>query len=64
MTNPRDYAAEFIAACQARRSATATFAEQGEARKAATKIERAARKAGVDLDVIALDEQARVNLYG
>ncbi|HEY1177474.1 MAG TPA: DEAD/DEAH box helicase family protein, partial [Phytomonospora sp.] len=54
----RDYAGEYREARLRARSA-ATLSERGQHEAEASKIERAARRAGVDLDVIELDEEAR-----
>lgn len=62
-TAPRDFAAEYTAARTDARRPGATLAQRGEAQRAAAKIERAADRAGVRLDTIALDEAARVALY-
>jgi hypothetical protein len=65
MTNTtRDFAAEYIAARTDARRKGATISERAAAQKVAAKAATAARKAGVKLDEIALDEQARQNLYG
>lgn len=58
MTTNRDFAAEFIAARIESRSSD-NLAERDAAWKKAASIARAARKAGVELDEVALDEQAR-----
>ena len=62
-TAARDFTAEYIAARKVVRSAD-TMKAQYDAEDAAAKIARTARRAGVKLDEITLDEQARVELYG
>jgi len=58
------FTANYLAARKAARRPGATLTERGEAQKLARKVAAAARRAGVKLDEIALDEQARVELYG
>jgi len=66
MTNAaaRDHAAEYLAARRDARRPGATLAERANAQRVAAGIARAARRAGVELDEIGLDEQARTELYG
>lgn len=63
-TAARDFTAEFIAAREDSRREGATMTERYDAQDRAAKIARAAARKGIELDEIALDEQARLNLYG
>lgn len=63
MTRTQDLAADYIDACKAARRADATLAEQHEARELAAKIALQAYNLGSPLDEVALDEQARRELY-
>lgn len=63
-TTTRDYAAEYLAARKAVRAPGIDITERGKAERAAGRIATAADRAGVRIDEIALDERARVELYG
>lgn len=60
----RDFVAEFIAAREDARRKGATITERGAAQKRSSAIAASARRKGIKLDEIVLDEQARQNLYG
>jgi hypothetical protein len=62
MTN-RDFSAEYLAARTAVRSA-ADLTARGKAEAQARRISNAADRAGVRIDEIELDEQARRALFG
>lgn len=62
MTTTRDYAAEYLAARIDSR-ATTDLDKRLDAQRRARAIEMAADRAGVRLDITALDEQARLHLY-
>lgn len=57
------FEADYIAAREASRLPAATLAERDQAWTIARRIARAAKRAGIELDEIALDERARRNLY-
>jgi hypothetical protein len=59
----RDYAAEYLAAALESRS-TADLTVRGPAWARMEEISEAAYTAGVNIDEITLDEQARVQLHG
>lgn len=63
-TTDRDFAAEYLAARIDARSPDSTIADIAAAQRKAARIAKAAEKAGVRIDEIGLDEQARVTLYG
>jgi hypothetical protein len=58
MTTSRDFEAEYLAACIADRTA-ADIAGRAAAQRKMASVDRAADKAGVRLDVLGIDEQAR-----
>ncbi len=62
-TTTRDFAAEYIAARKDSRAENATIDQRMTAQTDSAKIARAARRAGVKLDEIGLDEQARRELH-
>lgn len=62
MNTTRDYAAEYLTARKARHAAT-TMREQEQAEELASAIDDAAYDAGVNLDLITLDEQARLVVF-
>jgi hypothetical protein len=62
-TTTRNFAAEYLAARKDVRRPGATLTEQGEAAAAARKILRAAERAGVEFNEVAIDEEARLALY-
>jgi hypothetical protein len=65
MTTTRDYAAEYYAACYADRSCTdGQVAARGAAMARMDAIYEAALDAGVNLDVLGIDEAARVAIHG
>lgn len=63
-TTAATFEAAYIAARKASRSATATLTERYAAQDESAKIARRAARAGVRLDEIGLDEQARRELVG
>ena len=62
-STPRDYAAEYLAARTDARRPGADLTARNAAEKAARRIDAAAIRAGITLDVGALDEAARTALY-
>jgi hypothetical protein len=60
-TTTADFAAAYVAARKASRVEGATLAQREVAWDHAAKVEKLARNAGINLDTIALDEQARVS---
>lgn len=63
MSGTRDYAAEYKAARYEKHTAS-DLAGQLSAEKLARSVDRAADRAGIYLDVITLDEQARLESLG
>ncbi len=62
-TRTRDFAAEYFAARKDSRQPGATLTERSQAQRVAAKVARAAERAGVYIDEVELDEQARLELY-
>lgn len=59
----RDYAAEYLAA-RIEREQAKFITERGEAEAKCRKIDRAADRAGVYIDIVELGEQARLQVHG
>src|SRR3954453_9286946 len=59
MTTTRDYAAEYTEARRAWHASDGGMEARAEVARASTRIARAARRAGVELDELGLDEKAR-----
>ena len=64
MNTLRDYAADYLAARRVVRAPDVTDAARDAARIDAERVDFAARCAGVDLDIVSLDELARLEHYG
>lgn len=62
-TTTRDFAAEYFATCLDARRPGATLDDTSKARRKGARIANAADRAGVRIDEISLDEQARLELY-